>query len=438
MNSKEASEILLRYKAGTATEEEKAWVESWYVRFKDRVSEVAGDQIAADQAESWAIFEKEYTAVGSRADKTKVTRLWSRVAVAAAAVAAITLGVWIYYTPSSRQSEATRDLYANDIAPGKNTATLTLANGKTINLSDAKTGVVIGENDMSYNDGSIVVDPSSRTEGRELSSGGKDLSVLRDDEVITASTPRGGTYQVTLPDGTKVWLNAESKLVFPSKFMNGKTRNVRLVGEGYFEVATSYTSVRGRRTKQSFIVESEGQRVEVLGTHFNINSYGDEGSAKTTLVEGSVRVSQAVRHAEFISASRSSKANIQGSNDDAGALKQVQGDDRASKVAKSIIVKPNQQATLSDDKLSVQEVDIKQAIAWKEGDFIFRQEPLESIMKQVARWYNVEVTYKTDVSKHRFDGMVSRSKNISSVLKMIELTGKVHFKVEGRRITVID
>ncbi|RYZ46238.1 MAG: DUF4974 domain-containing protein, partial [Sphingobacteriales bacterium] len=297
-------------------------------------------------------------------------RLWPRIAVAAAAMAVITIGVWLYYTP--RHPDAGQEpgsaQYANDIAPGKNTATLTLPNGQTIELSDAKTGVVIDASKITYNDNTVVStgDPSSRTEGRDLSSGGKDLSGLRDDELLTASTPRGGTYQVTLPDGTRVWLNADSKLEFPSSFVNSKTRFVRLQGEAYFEVAklsrasnTSSTSLRGGTTKQSFIVETEGQQVEVLGTHFNINSYADEGKTSTTLLEGSVKISVLEN----------------------------------GKIGKGQLLKPNQQSVLNNGKIIVKPVETSYAIAWKEGYFMFNSEPLETAMNKIARWYNLTIQY---------------------------------------------
>jgi ferric-dicitrate binding protein FerR (iron transport regulator) len=322
--------------------------------------------------------------------------LWPRIAVAAAAVAAITLGVWLYsnkYQDASIKTGSTASV--NDIAPGKNGATITLANGKVIELSDAKSGVIVGEG-LKYDDGAAVQ--------------GGDPDIRQDDVMqMTASTARGQTYQFTLSDGTKVWLNADSKLEFPSNFVNGKTRNVKLSGEGYFEVA--------KDKAHPFLVESEGQIVEVLGTHFNINSYADEASAKTTLLEGSVRVLSSGANAKDLDASYPL-------NDKGGE--------------RSIILKPNQQSVLtSTGRIKVENIDPESVIAWKNGEFMFNDEQLNSIMRKLAKWYNVEVIYKDNqIGEKIFGGTISRFGNVSDVLRMLELTGEVHFKVEGRRIVV--
>jgi transmembrane sensor len=370
MKNKEAEELLLKYKAGTATAEEKALVETWYARFKDRVSTVSGNQVLADQAESWAIFEREY------ANGAKVTKLWPRIAIAAAAVAAITLGMWLYYTP--RHPDAGQDpgsaQYVNDIAPGKNGATVTLANGKVIQLSDAKTGVVIG-------DGRIVYSSPD-----DIGTHDEVASIPRNDVMqMTASTARGQTYQFTLPDGTKVWLNADSKISFPSQF-TGKERKIMLEGEAYFEVV--------HNAKQPFRVESKGQIVEDIGTEFNINAYADEGSTKTTLIEGSAAVNK-------------------------------------------LVLKPNQQSVLTNNnQIKVTEVDSDLAVAWKNNEFMFASESIETVMKMVERWYNVEVVYVGKKTTERFSGGVSRFDNVSKVLQIVESTGAVHFKIEGRKIYV--
>jgi len=314
-------------------------------------------------------------------------RLWPRIAVAAAAVVAITLGVWLYEIASSRSVSRSDEIVQNDIAPGRNTATLTLANGKTVTLSDAKTGVMINASKFTYSDGTVL-DPSSRgTEGSLDHTTSRDVSSRRHDgkgNNIAVATPRGGTYQVVLPDGTEVWLNADSKISFPTQFAETK-RRVSLEGEAYFQVA--------KDKKHPFIVESKGQQVEVLGTHFNISSYADEGSVKTTLLEGSV--------------------NVNGT-----------------------ILRPNQQAILKGSALQIKTVDPSVAIAWKNGEFVFNEEPLQDIMRMVARWYDVEVVYENIDKNKPFGGSVSRFENISKVLEKLELTGSVHFKIEGRRVTV--
>jgi ferric-dicitrate binding protein FerR (iron transport regulator) len=251
--------------------------------------------------------------------------------------------------------------------------------------------VVIGE-DLKYSDGTSV---GSRNEfgtgSRNSKGGGPDL---RQDDVIqlTASTAKGQTYQFTLPDGTKVWLNADSKLEFPSGFVNSKTRDVRLFGEGYFEVA--------KDKAHPFIVRTNKQEVEVLGTHFNINSYADEGNVKTTLLEGSVRV------------------NGQG--------------------RESVVLKPNQQAVVFASKQTeVNSVDVGDVVAWKNGKFVFVRENVRSIMNKIARWYDVQIIYEGDVKGKALGGSVSRFKNVSEVLEMLSATKAVQFRIEGRKVIVM-
>jgi transmembrane sensor len=319
-------------------------------------------------------------------------RLWPRIVVAAAAVAAITLGTWLYMNgPDVKSGD---EVVMNDIAPGKNGATITLANGKVIQLSDAKSGVVIGNGRIKYNDGSFL-SPSGRDGvAREGSGPVNPLSPQGDPDVksgggmaLTASTAKGQTYQFTLPDGTKVWLNADSKLEFPSNFVNSKTRNVKLSGEGYFEVA--------KDKAHPFIVATDQQEVEVLGTHFNINSYSDESNTKTTLLEGSVRVNE-------------------------------------------VVLKPNQQSILTgSNRIKVQDVDIEEAIAWKNGKFVFEYENIESVMRKLSRWYDAEIIYQGNIGDKTFTGSISRRDNISKILEKITYTQNVHFKIEGRRITVM-
>ena len=332
--------------------------------------------------------------------------------IAAAALAAIVFGVWFFNSNSGVLKQVQDDVVQNDIAPGKNTATLTLPNGKTITLSDAKTGVVIGDDKLSYNDGT---DLSARHP--ELVSGSRPGYAT----MLTAATPRGGTYQVVLPDGTKVWLNADTKISFPSQF-NGKERRIVLEGEAYFEVSKVYaplgasarSSSRERATSSSrasvatrdlipFIVKTKQQEVEVLGTRFNINSYTDEVATTTTLIEGSVRVNA------FNSATSRATA----------------------------ILKPNQQSIANSEGMQVLNTDASAALDWKNGEFVFNNEAITSILRRVSRWYNVEIVYQTNTDRPlTFTGSVSRFDKVSSVLKMLEKTSDLHFEIKERKIIV--
>nr|WP_121271282.1 FecR family protein [Pedobacter schmidteae] len=313
-------------------------------------------------------------------------RLW----ISVAATLLLIIGLVFYNKRSAlfdnRQQQV---ILANDIAPGKNTATLTLADGKVIPLSDAKTGVVIDASKLSYNDGTAI--------STSVQDQGKAGSLLN-----AIATPRGGQYHVVLPDGTKVWLNAASSIKFPSNFTGVKQRRVELTGEAYFEVSKTTGD-----KPIPFVVVSPHQQVEVLGTHFNINAYADEASSKTTLLEGAVQVSSLNK-------------------------------DKSTAVENhSARLSPGQQASLNDRAIQIKTVNTEAAVAWKNNKFMFEGNNIQGIMRQVSRWYDVDVVFKGDISQEAFAGKISRFKHLSEVLDLIELTGLVHFKVEGRRITVM-
>jgi transmembrane sensor len=297
------------------------------------------------------------------------------VSISAAACILVFFGWYLY---DLNIAGIDRIQYEGDIAPGKAGATLRLQNGKEISLNGLKTGVVIKDNQLRYNDGSGVgVDAKASVK-----------------EMYTANTAPGNTYMVTLPDGTQVWLNAASQLDFPSHF-EGKNRMVSLKGEAYFQVA--------KDKLHPFIVESRGMQVKVLGTHFNINSYADEKITKTTLIEGSVQLIT---------------SSLRGLSTEA-------------------ILKPGQQGTLADNgTLAVSEVDTTLAMAWKNNKFIFENNDIESVMRMVQRWYNVEVIYSGPLPDAAFGGKVSRFSNVSNVLRVLEATGGAHFKIDGRKIYV--
>lgn len=293
----------------------------------------------------------------------------ARIAVAASIIIAIGAGLWFF---QARVKESPLQVAAKtDIPPGKNTAVLTFSNGKTIQLSDARKAVFINNDHLKYNDGTVV-DANSRIAASEL---------------ITAATPKGGTYQVILSDGTHVWLNADSKLSFPSQF-TGDNRKVTLLGEAYFEVA--------KNKAKPFVVSYGSAEVEVLGTHFNITAYRDETASKVTLLEGAVKVSRGVE---------------------------------------KVVLKPGQQAEISEQRNAAiavnSNIDTEQVVAWKNGYFMFANEPVESIMRKVSRWYDVTIVYQDNLHDKALWGTVSRFKNVSEVLKRLELTGVVRFKMDN-------
>ncbi len=367
-----------KWLAGKITDKERSKFDQWYNSFDDSRHELFSDE--TDQA----MEDRIKQAIFSRAKigKPKSTRLWPRVVIAAAVVGAIAIGIYFFSGPAHLNDRRDRLTYANDIAPGRNSAILTLPNGKTISLSDTKTGVVIGAGQIKYSDGTALMSSSDDHTGAQM---------------VTASTPRGGTYQITLPDGSKVWLNAASRISFPSQFSRA-TRKVILEGEAYFEVT---------KKRSPFIVSSRQQEVAVLGTHFNISAYTGEYPIKTTLLEGKVRVTRIA---------------------DTGA---------AAQQTSPVILKPGEQSQFSNDRITVSKVNADAAVDWKNELFIFDNDQLEDIMKKVARWYNVEIVYQDQqVKRELFSGRISRSQNVSEVLNKLSQTGAVRFKIEGRRIFI--
>lgn len=301
----------------------------------------------------------------------------------AAALAFIALGIYFYNRPQPISNHYKAIASQNDIVPEKKSAILKLGNGKVLQLSNAHSGVVIDTKRLTYNDGSDILSGSEN----HLSTG---------QNLTSLSTPRGSTYQITLPDGSNVWLNAESTLTFPTNFTNHvkQQRRVDLVGEAYFEVT--------KDRKKPFIVVSGGQEVMVLGTHFNVSSYADDISMKTTLLEGAVKV-----------------INL--------------------KSNKSEQIVPGQQAIIKGGQIKVMAANIAEAIAWKDGYFRFHELDFETLMKKISRWYNVDFTYEGGLDSYRdlaFGGIVSTSKPISEILNIIQRTGKVRFEIQGRNIRV--
>lgn len=312
--------------------------------------------------------------------KFKTVKLWPRIVAVAAAVALVFFGVYFFNYRNDQHTDS-NVLTTQDVAPGTVGATLTLANGKKIKLSDAVNGEIAKEAGISVTkttDGQLVYEIKKIT-GNPTA-------------INTLSTAKGETYILTLPDKSKVWLNAASSLTYSATLLERGVRRVKLEGEGYFEVA--------KDKAHPFVVESAGQKVEVLGTHFNINSYADEGATVTTLIEGSVRVMPSARNT----------------------------------AARDIILKPNQQSSLSNNQLIVGEANAN-AVAWINGKFRFYETPLQDIMKELARWYDVEVVYQDGIPDRKFTGGINRNVNASEALSLFQFSG-IQFRIEGKKIIV--
>lgn len=307
----------------------------------------------------------------------KPVKLWPKLIAAAVVLLVMSVGLWLYtHQPETGVSLAKS---TEKISPGKDRAILTLADGKVIDLAAAVNGksqrygnVLISKNAK----GSLVYTLASTApiQGEAIT-------------YNTISTPKGGQIQVDLPDGTKVWLNAASKITIPSTFNFSNERQIELVGEAYFEVFHD--------ADKPFLVKSNNQTVEVLGTHFNINAYPDEMQTKTTLVEGAVKVNN---------------ANLT----------------------------PGKQSIITANSIKIVNANIEMETAWKNGEFNFEGQDFRTLMRAISRWYDVEVVYEYDVPKDlRIGAQISRNRNLSEILDRLELTREVKFKVEGRRISVI-
>jgi transmembrane sensor len=381
--------MIRRYVAGTANKEEEKFLEAYYENFEGEEDIFQG---MADLEKQNLEADLYRVLSAGPADEVSVKPLWfSLQSILSAAVIVIIFaaGLYFYSDRSENQQQIAISKpkpVINDVPPGGNIAVLTLADGTKINLDEAANGKIANQAgwNISKKEGSQLV--YSLVASTDQPEDAKNLFNI-------VETPRGGEYQVILPDGTLVWLNAASSLRYPAVF-TGHERRVELQGEAYFEVA--------HNEKMPFRVESNRQLVEVLGTHFNINGYADDRVVRTTLLEGSVKVS-AGNHV--------SPRNL----------------------------KPGQQAIVgqSGASISVRGVDAEESIAWKNGYFLFNNENIHSIMRKISRWYNVDVEYNGKTPSGGFGGNVSKSKNISEVLRILELTKAVHFKVQGRRVTVM-
>jgi len=379
------NQIIIKYQQGKASPDEIKFIEAYYQALEHRADrDGVGNQLPS--AQTWTEIHQHIDSSIQHHESAKTIRLWKRISVVAAVLGLIAVGIYFYVKPGASDQDQIQH-YATDIAPGQQGATLTLANGEKIRLSQASNGELAKQAGVTISktaSGQLIYEfkPSTRTE--------TDPGAIN-----TLTTAKGETYQVRLPDGSLVWLNAASSLTYTAALTERRQRRVKLSGEAYFEVAKDKV--------HPFIVESNQQEVEVLGTHFNISSYPDDAASKTTLLEGSVRVSARTK----------------------GVTQHTK------------ILKPNQQSTLIGATLSVSETEGDYAIAWKEGFFMFNNESLESAMSRIARWYNVQVLYDDEEAKGgNYFGRISRYENVSKVLKMLSRTDLVNFKIEGKIIKI--
>ncbi|TZF81111.1 DUF4974 domain-containing protein [Pedobacter sp. BS3] len=373
--------VVQKYLSGNATKEELKFLELYYGYFEseDDILNKLTDEERQQLQEAMESHLLRHIATAGKAAKPSKTPVIAiktiRLGIAASLFITIGCGVWFYLArQGTTGNEVKQTLAYHQNNKPQQQAILTLANGKKINLDAAKNGRIAEEAGINIKksaDGTLVYTQSAKQLSANIPA------------YNTISTPNGRQYQLNLPDGTKVWLNAASALTYPVSF-TGNLRNVELVGEAYFEVA--------KNANMPFVVAARGTKVEVLGTHFNVSAYTDDDLVKTALIEGSVRMSN--------------------KND-------------------AVILKPGQQGAGTSESLDigVKPVNVQQATAWKDGYFIFRNNTIREVMKQVARWYNVGVEYKISGDDKRFGGIYSRTNDLEELLKGLELTGLVKFKI---------
>jgi transmembrane sensor len=384
MKEEEFRELLTRYGNGEATEQERAMLESRYLHWNEKDKPLHTDELLNEvDTEMWAVL-KDRLELGE-ANLSSWRGLWLRVAAAAAVL--LVIGAGLFYI-GQKKVEYEVLTAKRDIGPGKQGATLTLANGTRIKLNSTGNGELAKEAGIAIRksaDGQLIYE--LLTQNHDAGGVGNRINTL--------STAKGETYRLSLPDGSLVWLNAASSLTYAANLSGGQgKRKVKLDGEAYFEIA--------KDKSHPFVVESRGQEIEVLGTHFNVNTYAYEAGVRTTLLEGSVQITP------------------------------------LQDPAKKVVLKPGEQALATKQFLKILPVDVEAATAWKNGNFFFKEEKLESILYKLAYWYDIEIVYVGKKPKMVMTGIIKRDTKLSTVLRLIEISGKVSFRIEGRKVFVME
>jgi len=390
MNKKRISFLFQRYLDDIATPDELKELEKVVSTSDDieMLNEIIDDkyytipeQSIADKSGSPA-KERSFEQIVRQPQHQKTYRLWPRIAAAAAII--LVTGAGLFYYNHQRVADQQTNFVKNDIKPGGNKAYLILANGSRIVLTNAKNGQLAKQTGVTITktaNGQVVYSVENTS-----------TTTAKPNEYNTIATPKGGKWRVNLPDGTAVWLNAASSMAYPASFTGSKVRRVELKGEAYFEVAHD--------KNKPFIVVTSGQSIQVLGTHFNVNSYEDEDIVKTTLLEGKVEVSP--------------QGNLS-----------------------PIILLPGEQSLVSANTIRKKRVDPELSVSWRDGSFAYKNAPLSLVMREIARWYDITIVYKiTNPEAHTFSGSVSRYDQVDGILRAIELTGDVKFIINGKQITV--
>lgn len=379
MTKEEFLKLLEKVESGTASLEEISLYNRFYSYFQ--IEEDWNSSEMGDQQELGRLMHEQISKAISKPGKIIDLRYFVKYAAAVVAVIAVTLA--IYFFNLKKQPLPVEQMSSlntvKDVPAGGNKATLTLSDGTQVSLTDAKNGKLLSESGITVTktaDGQLAYQVNEGS-GRNSAA-----------DFNTIATPKGGQYQILLSDGSKVWLNAASSIKFPTKF-KGAERNVELIGEAYFEIS--------KNKDMPFNVVANGTKVIVLGTHFNVAAYRGEGGVKTTLVEGSVALNK-------------------------------------GKV--TTLLKPGQQGVAtSGGSFDVTEADVKSVMAWKNGYFMFNNADLPDVMRQLSRWYDVDVVFENNGRKYEFVGEINRSYSLVKVLKILELSG-VQFELKDRTLIV--
>lgn len=358
-----AQALLRKYLKGNCTEEEKAWVEGWYLSIHNDIDELTDKQIQAD------LYELQNRLIEVPKRKTSFLIYARFIAAILCVMLAISLILWNKKVMVGNISSPAVSMQ-HDVMPGTNRATLSFDNEDDIELNGEQGSLINNGDAITYHDGTSI----------------KDIEKV---QMATLSTPIAGQYQIILPDGSKAWLNALSSLRYPTAF-SGQERQVEITGEVYLEVVHD--------SKKPFVVHTNQQRIEVLGTSFNINAYADNGEILTTLTEGRVRV----YHDKF---------------------------------GNQIELKPGQQAVVTDKKvITIKRVDPEEISSWKDGLYIVNDEPLKHYARKIERWYDVEVDMNP-YGERRLSAIIPRNAKLSEVLEAIELKTGAKFMIKERRVS---
>jgi len=390
------AELIAKYLRNELTDKEKKDLEQWLgmdARNRELFTKLTDEAVISQQLEIFSASEKDRAwqriaaDTGFKKAEANQARKRSLYQYAAAVFILLAAGATVNHYFFKKEDKKPLAHHQTDLMPGGNKATLTLADGSKIVLDDAKHGKIATQQNVDIDktqNGQVVYQVENKAEQASQP------VAINAVAMNTVTTPRGGQYEVVLPDGTRAWLNAASSLTFPTEF-TGNVRRVELAGEAYFEVA--------KNAAKPFFVKTAGQTVEVLGTHFNINSYADEKAVRTTLLEGSVKVTE----------------------------------DAGNSIVK---LQPGQQAVKTAGGLSIiRNADIDEAMAWKNGKFLFRNTELRTIMRQLSRWYDVDVEYRGVVTERHYLGRISRNVPVSQVFQILRTSG-LNFIIDGRKIIV--